>query len=796
VISFYAGLTCKPMHGVSTLTCFHAPSVSTLPQHRLLAAICSPDVLDTDQTMGYAVTVHQLVVSPGPTNSSLVQTNILSPARAWLRQLVQNCDDNAYDACVLPTLRIEVAEDGIAFHNNEAGFRSEHIVALCSIGESTKQAQTGYIGQKGIGFKSVFKITQRPRVHSRTFHFEFRAPGAPGADAQEIGYIIPSPLPVPAGFDTARGTRIVLPFTAEGASSGGSSGSDARGLAAKVCDIEGSLLLFLNKLRRLEVADSSRAFLDERVMCRVDEGRGVICIEERAGANLRAERWHVTERVLRAHIPRDDGGGCAESTRLAIAIPLLPEAELRRPPPRDVCAFLPLRSYGFRWILQGDFVVPSSREAVDGSRAWNQWLLLEVPGLFVEAVTQLSALGRDDHAPQAGTGGGLVVQGSARREPSPVICTAYAARLIFAMIPLQGQVTDFFASVPRAVALKLRDCFFIPVTSGGGGTEGLARPATVVLRPPGASAAMLEYTEALLGRLGLSLVRGDVEVPPDVAQEIGVSDLAGRLPEVLACACNCWAENYGEGGKGGGEAQVVFCAEWLVYALEVAAAAGSHRLGALSEALRALPFVPLARGGGAFAALQDGEVFEIEDAVAAEFPALARLGRVMDRGFHTAVACSREAAVLLRRLGVRSIGTEAFVMQHLIPAMADPASEPQDLVQMLAYAKRAAATISDLTGGRMERAMLSAGALLVDARGGMFLAGSRPMHFGAGYGRHHVDARSILPLHTVDSDDEQFTLWPNVSDAYVEQDGDVEGWALLLRALGVTAFVQVLLTLG
>jgi hypothetical protein len=143
------------------------------------------------------------------------------------------------------------------------------------------------------------------------------------------------------------------------------------------------------------------------------------------------------------------------------------------------------------------------------------------------------------------------------------------------------------------------------------------------------------------------------------------------------------------------------------------------------------------------------------------------------------------------RLGVRGIGTEAFVLQHLIPAMADPASEPAGLVQMLAYAKRAAAVIPDLAGGRLERAMRSAGALLVDARGRTAPAGSRPLHFGPGYGRHHVDARRILPPHAAEGDDERFAMWPTVSDGYVEQDGDVEGWVRLLRALGVTAFVQV-----
>ena len=302
---------------------------------------------------------------------------------------------------------------------------------------------------------------------------------------------------------------------------------------------------------------------------------------------------------------------------------------------------------------------------------------------------------------------------------------------------------------------------------------------------------MQQYTESLLNLLGLSFVRADIEVPTDVAQEIGIYDLAGRLPEVLACACHCWTESWTEGNEGDSSARIGFNSEWLVHALEVAAAVGPKRLGALCEQLRAIPFVPLARGGGAFAKLSDEEVFELEDATAAEFPALARLGRVMNLEFHAALASSREATVLLRRLGVRSIGTEAFVLQHLVPALADPISEPGDLIQMLAYAKSAATVIPGLAGGRLERAMHNAGALLVDARGGKLRAGSRPIHFGPGYGTYHVDAQQILPLHVEEDDDALFKRWPMVSDGYVEQDGDVEGWVQLLRALGVTAFIQV-----
>lgn len=58
-----------------------------------------------------------------------------------------------------PTLTFILQESGIIVLNNEQGFSVENIRALCDVGNSTKKGSTaGYIGQKGIGFKSVFRV--------------------------------------------------------------------------------------------------------------------------------------------------------------------------------------------------------------------------------------------------------------------------------------------------------------------------------------------------------------------------------------------------------------------------------------------------------------------------------------------------------------------------------------------------------------------------------------------------------------------------------------------------------------
>lgn len=72
---------------------------------------------------------------------------------------VQNADDNSYPALVEPTLVFILQDTGVIVLNNEQGFSDKNIRALCDVGSSTKKGSNGgYIGQKGIGFKSVFRV--------------------------------------------------------------------------------------------------------------------------------------------------------------------------------------------------------------------------------------------------------------------------------------------------------------------------------------------------------------------------------------------------------------------------------------------------------------------------------------------------------------------------------------------------------------------------------------------------------------------------------------------------------------
>jgi sacsin len=84
----------------------------------------------------------------------------------FILELIQNAEDNQYLDSERPDLKFllldydptdtENSDGCLCIFNNEVGFDEENIKAICAVGHSTKSKKQGYIGEKGIGFKSVF----------------------------------------------------------------------------------------------------------------------------------------------------------------------------------------------------------------------------------------------------------------------------------------------------------------------------------------------------------------------------------------------------------------------------------------------------------------------------------------------------------------------------------------------------------------------------------------------------------------------------------------------------------------
>ncbi|CAG8285978.1 unnamed protein product [Penicillium nalgiovense] len=92
-----------------------------------------------------------------------------------LFELIQNADDNKYADGIEPSLVLTGGRKGLLLQCNERGFTEENVDAICDAGQSSKLSSTGereFIGEKGLGFKSVFAIAQIVSILSNGYSFQ------------------------------------------------------------------------------------------------------------------------------------------------------------------------------------------------------------------------------------------------------------------------------------------------------------------------------------------------------------------------------------------------------------------------------------------------------------------------------------------------------------------------------------------------------------------------------------------------------------------------------------------------
>ena len=115
-------------------------------------------------------TIHDLL--------SVGQNGLYSNELRFIYEIIQNADDCSYskpDDCQLSFYFDYSGSDDygkIIVTSNELGFEPRNVFGLTGIAEESKNVTTDIeIGEKGIGFKSVFGITDKIVVQSGYFSF-------------------------------------------------------------------------------------------------------------------------------------------------------------------------------------------------------------------------------------------------------------------------------------------------------------------------------------------------------------------------------------------------------------------------------------------------------------------------------------------------------------------------------------------------------------------------------------------------------------------------------------------------
>ncbi|MEI7732645.1 MAG: DUF3883 domain-containing protein [Verrucomicrobiota bacterium] len=299
-------------------------------------------------------------------------TGIFEHAHHYVFELTQNADDNRYTENTDRFLKFVLLNNDptetprsqgcLCVLNDETGFEKKHVESLCDIGNSTKQGnREGYIGEKGIGFKSVFLISNRPHVISNGYSFHFRRDDCDAG----LGYIVPHWDEKITAVTESIPTAILLPLR-------GSSGVD---VAKQLADVEPECILFLRKLQRIELVAAHTGL--NRTMHRSGTD-GFVALES-DGTRTSYFVHRAEHSCSHIHEPLREG---VCSTSVTVALPLsTPDATDGR-----VFAFLPTEARtGFPFLINADFLLPASRERIFDTPEWNKQLVKFAAATFVEA---------------------------------------------------------------------------------------------------------------------------------------------------------------------------------------------------------------------------------------------------------------------------------------------------------------------------------------------------------------------------------------------------------------------------
>ncbi|KAH9037560.1 hypothetical protein EDB84DRAFT_1480937 [Lactarius hengduanensis] len=294
----------------------------------------------------------------------------------FLLEFIQNADDNTYADGVTPSLNLRIEDTLVVFECNERGFLADNVKAICDIGQSTKtreNATRGFIGEKGIGFKSVFTVADEVHISSGPYSFYFDR-------TAQLGMITPvwgSDYPPRPGWTTF---HLRLAPTENGTD-----------LSAQLNGLRPTLLLFLRQLRVLNVTvpGATRRGASALQMRRKDgPGDDLVSLERIDNGESKVEKY-VLVRHLAQTPAQEPGREGVEQSEIMLAFPVTETGEpvIER---QEVHAFLPLRCYGFNFIVQADFITSASREDVLADREWNRALLRSIIDTFLLAVNRFS----------------------------------------------------------------------------------------------------------------------------------------------------------------------------------------------------------------------------------------------------------------------------------------------------------------------------------------------------------------------------------------------------------------------
>jgi Protein NO VEIN, C-terminal len=318
----------------------------------------------------------------------LISQVIFTRSSGFILELLQNAEDSGIRLERAGFFEVSISRRRIRIVHNGAMFTERDLRALCGI-QSSKKPESGTLGYLGIGFKSVFKVTDSPEIYSGDLQFKFdRTYPQWASDPSAAPWqIIPIWIDTPSETIDNRLTTFIVPFRDD---------SFYELLVEDLSRLGTQLYLFLRWIRTITVADEAAGTTSKVENLGDKDGittlrhdgveqkflffRKSVAVPEwvRSDRLTQEYRRDVAQREIAAAFALDEAGSLAPGSAGAMY--------------GGVYSFLPLgeAKSGAKFPIQADFLAQPGRDAINYEAKWNHWLLGEVADLCKSALLSLA----------------------------------------------------------------------------------------------------------------------------------------------------------------------------------------------------------------------------------------------------------------------------------------------------------------------------------------------------------------------------------------------------------------------
>lgn len=379
-------------------------------------------------------------------HSDVVQMNFA--ASYFPLEFIQNADDENSTAIRFllreadGSPRLEILNNGREFTEPEVADGNQEVKSdvrgICKAGQSPKEPRN-HIGFIGVGFKSIFEISERVEIHSGPFHFEFNRNLTEATNDEESDLpwrVIPwwndsgHRARIPADIEDMRyTTRFVIHLDEERISEDLYDGDTFSPLSVE--NLDRRVFLFLKNLQEIVIDDELSG--NRRVLRRdaesgisdtlqdnvaaakesyprtVDDLNGIEPVktisvtEERNGETERdtwvvfSDRWKVPTKVRDDQKTKEYFRRGVESREIFIGLLANETGELVSPGRAGtlhsgVFSYLPLKEIDadFEFLVHADFLTPSDRQSIKRDVLWNQEIAKAVAECLIDVIDSIA----------------------------------------------------------------------------------------------------------------------------------------------------------------------------------------------------------------------------------------------------------------------------------------------------------------------------------------------------------------------------------------------------------------------